>query len=225
MRARSLRALGRLIGAAAWLSALALASCSEPHEVMPLEPGVATVAFRPQPFNLPSMSLDTAELTLRSVRVLGNALPPPPQGQPPPPGLPPPPPPDGGFHTSPDIDLDVLSTGSTATLSRLPQGLYSRVRFSIDGIAMKGRWYGTPFEVTLAPFMNADVDLRASTPQELGLGSNIAFDVTVDPEVWFSTGVFENATLTNGEIVCNDQINTAVGGILTDHIVSSFSLP
>jgi hypothetical protein len=73
--------------------------------------------------------------------------------------------------------------------------------------------------------MNADVDLRASTPQELGLGSNIAFEVTVDPESWFSNRVFENATLTNGEIVCNDQVNTALGGTLTDHILHSFSLP
>jgi hypothetical protein len=202
------------------LAASGLVACSDDAASGP-HPGVATVGFTPKPVALPYIDLARARVDLNRVLVIGNMPPPPPPGQPvpnrPPPDRPPP---------LPDVDLDALSSsGSSATLEDLPQGLYSRVRFTLGRISLEGTARGTVFNVSIAPF-GVIVDVRASTPQELGLDRDIAFDVSVDPNVWFPPYLFEGATLDNrGEIVCDEVTNPQVGAALTQAMTRSFSLP
>ena len=123
------------------------------------------------------------------------------------------------------MDLDALSGGASATLERLPQGLYSRVRFLLGRITLEGTVQGTRFHIALMPF-GAGVDIRASAPQELGFDRDIAFDIALDPNFWFPPGLFQGASLDGrGEIVCDDVTNTSVAAALTYAMSGSFRLP
>ena len=154
------------------------------------------------------------------VLIIGNMPPPPPSGQPPPDFPPPDRPP------LPDVSLDALSpTGSSASFEDFPQGLYSRVRFTLGRISLEGTARGTVFNVSIAPF-GVIVDVRASVPQELRLDTNINFPVSVDPNLWFPPNVFQYAMLDNrGEIVADDVSNPQIAATLTQAMARSFSLP
>ncbi len=190
---------------------LGLLACADETAAGP-QPGAATVAFAPRSLVIPYINLTSASLRLDRLEIIGN-VPPPNQ---PPPDRPP---------RFPSVDLDALSDGASATLERLPQGLYSRVRFLLGRITLEGTVQGTRFHVALMPF-GAGVDIRASAPQELGFDRDVAFDITLDPNFWFPPGLFQGASLDGrGEIVCDDVTNTSVAGALTYAMSGSFRLP
>lgn len=197
---------------------LALVACAPETATAP-QPGVATVAFAPRPLGIPYITLTSASLRLDRLAVIGNVPPPPNQPPPdhPPPQDPPPRPP--GF------ELDALSNGASATIEDLPQGLYSRVSFLVGRITLEGSVQDTKFHVALRPF-NAFVDIRTSDPQELGFDRDIAFDVSLDPNLWFPPGIFSGAMLdSRGDIVCDDVTNVYLGMALIDALPRSFRLP
>ncbi len=206
--------------------ALGPAACSDNGAGGPAS-GVATIGFAPKALNLPPyISLTSAKATLDHLQLIGNVPPPPPPGSQPPPGGHPPPP-DGSRPPMVSVDLDALSTAvpSSAMIQDLPQGLYSRVRFNIGRINLLGTARGTVFHVSLKPFGTV-VDVRASTPQELGLDKDVSFQVAVDPNIWFPPYLFDGAMLDDrGEIVCDDVSNVQIGATLTQAVGSSFSLP
>jgi hypothetical protein len=184
-------------------------------------PGVATVAFTPKPVALASIVLERAQVQLDRVLVIGNMLPFPPPGEP----LPDRPPP-GDRPPLPNVSLDALSSaGASASFDYLPQGLYSRVRFTLGRISLEGRARGTVFNVSIAPF-SVIIDVRASVPQELGLERDINFPVSVDPNLWFPPYLFQDAMLDNrGEIVCDEVSNPQIGAAITQAMAWSFALP
>ena len=197
---------------------LALLACSEDMPAGP-QPGVATVAFAPRPLTIPYINLTSARLRIDRLEIIGNVLPPPPT-QPPPDHPPPDSPP-----RFPGVDLDALSDGASATLERLPQGLYSRVRFLLGRITLEGSVQSTRFHIALMPW-GVGVDVRASAPQELGFDRDIDFDVSLDPNFWFPPGLFQGATLdSRGDIVCDDVTNTQIAAALTYAMTGSFRLP
>jgi hypothetical protein len=204
------------------LLACGLVACADGGADGPT-PGVATVGFVPRPLVLPNINLSRATARLDRLQIIGNVPPPPPPGS-----LPPPdsrPPPDGYHPPEATVNLDALaSTPSTGSIENLPQGLYSRMRFMIGRVSLEGRARGAPFQVSLAPF-GAIVDIRAPVPQELGLGQDVAFDVTVDPNLWFPPYVFEGGTVdSRGVIICDDVSNTQIGSALIQSMLWSFSL-
>ena len=203
------------------LLACALAACSDGEANGP-SPGVATVGFVARPIFLPSINLSRAKARLDRLQIIGNVPPPPPGSQPPPGSRPPP---DGYRPPEATVDLDALASApSTGSIENLPQGLYSRMRFMVGWVSLEGRVRGTPFQVSLAPF-GAVVDMRASAPQELGLGQDIAFDASVDPNLWFPPYLFDGATLDNrGEIICDEVTNTQIGSALIQSMLWSFEL-
>ena len=209
---RSVSALPGVCGLA--LITLASLACSEDPASGP-QPGVATVAFAPRALTIPYIDLSSAKLRLDRLEIIGNVPPPPPQF--PPPDEPPP--------RLPGIDLDALSEGTSTTVEDLPQGLYSRIRFLLGRVTLEGTVQSTRFHVTLRPFGRV-VDIRASTPQELGFERDIAFEVTLDPNFWFPPGVFQGAMLdSRGEIVCDDVSNYWITAALVDTVSASFRLP
>ncbi len=192
---------------------LALLACSEDTPAGP-QPGIATVAFAPRALTIPYIDLSSARLRLDRLEIIGNVPPPPNR---PPPDEPPP--------WLPSIDLDALSEGTSATVEDLPQGLYSRVRFLLGRVTLEGTVLSTRFHVTLRPFGRV-VDIRASTPQELGFERDIAFEITLDPNFWFPPGLFMGAMLdSRGDIVCDDVTNTWITSALTDAVSVSFRMP
>jgi hypothetical protein len=195
---------------------LALLACEDGPSAGP-QPGIATVAFAPRPLTLPYINLSSARLRLDRLEVIGNVPPPPPPPQqgPPPQELPP---------RMPGFDLDALSKSSSTSIEDLPQGLYSRVRFILGRITLEGSVQSTNFHVALRPF-GVIVDIRAPNPQELGFDRDIAFDVGLDPNLWFPPGLFAGATLdSRGDIVLDDATNAYVGAALTDAVSRSFRL-
>jgi len=205
------------------LLACGLVACADGETNRPA-PGVATVGFVAKPVFLPNISLSRAKARLDRLQIIGNVPPPPPPGSQPPPGDRPP---RDGFHPpEATVDLDALaSTPSEGSIENLPQGLYSRMRFMVGWISLEGRVRGTPFHVSLAPF-GASVDIRASVAQELGLDQDIAFEVSVDPNLWFPPYLFDGATLdSRGEIICDDVSNTQIGSTLIQSMLWSFALP
>jgi hypothetical protein len=202
------------------LVACGLVACSDDAPSGPT-PGVATVAFTPKLVALPYIDLSRAQVQLDRVLIIGNMPPPPPSDQPPPDRPPPdwPPP-------LPNVSLDALSSsGSSATFEDLPQGLYSRVRFTLGRISLEGTARGTVFNVSIAPF-GVIIDVRASVPQELGLDRDINLPVSVDPNVWFPPYLFDGAMLDNrGEIVGDEVSNPQIAMAIIQGMTRSFSLP
>jgi hypothetical protein len=198
---------------------LALIACSAPEMATGPQPGVATVSFTPRRLGIPYIDLTSASLRLDRLAILGNVPPPPNQ---PPPDHPPPqdlPPRPHGF------DLDALSNGASATIEDLPEGLYSRVSFMLGWISLEGSVQSTKFHVALRPFGTV-VNILASNPQELGFDRDIAFEISLDPNLWFPPGLFNGAMLdSRGDIVCDDVTNTYIGMALTDAMTWSFRLP
>jgi hypothetical protein len=99
------------------------------------------------------------------------------------------------------------------------------MRFIVGRVSLEGRARGMPFQVSLAPF-GAIVDIRTSMPQELGLDQDAAFEVSVDPNIWFPPYLFDNATPdSRGVIVCDDVSNPQIGPMIVQSMLWSFSLP
>jgi hypothetical protein len=156
-------------------------------------------------------------MTLNEIHVIGDAAP-----------APPPP----GSHPMPGMDsvmFDALGPAATITVAP-PPGLYSRIQFRIQNVALAGTWKGTPFTANLATFQGPRVNLRASMAQEVGSGDDagtVTFTVTANPSAWFADpSPLDAATASaNGTIACDDQNNMMVGFQLTQRIAGSFSLP
>jgi hypothetical protein len=195
-------------------------ACSDDGSTGPA-PGVATVGFVAKPVINPYINLVRAQARLDRLQIIGNV---PPPGSQPPPGSHPPP--DDFRPPEATVDLDVLSTtASSASIANLQQGLYSRMRFMVGQVSLEGRARGTPFRVLLAPF-GAIVDIRTSMPQELGLDQDIAFEVAVDPNIWFPPYLFDGAMVdSRGEIVCDDVSNPQIGQAIVQSMLWSFMLP
>ena len=203
--------------------ACGLVACSDGETSGPT-PGIATVGFVAKPVVLPNINLSRANARLDRLQIIGNVPPPPPPGSQPPPGGRPPP--DGYHPPEATVDLNALaSTPSTGSIENLPQGLYSRMRFMVGWVYLEGRVRGTPFQVSLAPF-GAIVDIRASVPQELSLDQDIAFEVSVDPNLWFPPYLFDGATVdSRGVIIGDDVSNPQIGATLVQAMLRSFALP
>lgn len=183
-----------------------------------------TVRFAPKPFDTVGVTVQSARLQIRDLLVVGNVPPPPPSRFPPPPGSPPP----SGDPAAPrttHFELDVLSAGRDLSFDFYPQGLYSRVLFILDGATIEGTWNGTAVRASLRPFMGERVDLRSTSPQELGRGIDTTFEISLDASTWFASRLLDSAMTTNGEIVCDEQRNVQLAAALNDRIIRSFSLP
>jgi hypothetical protein len=133
--------------------------------------------------------------------------------------------PDGRSMVS-EFDLDVLSSGASFSLSMLPQGVYSRVRFSVDHATAAGSWRGMPLTVALEP--NDDngasvVDLR-SDGVEVTPGHDGELAVGVDAGAWFAGNVLDGAAPVQGQIVVDGSHNVAVASQIISSLLGSFTL-
>jgi hypothetical protein len=183
----------------------AAAGCGPPDH--PPQAGQLSVTFTPRPPALANLMLASGALSLDHILVLGDA---------PPPMHPP---------MMPPLDLDVLGSGASITLTMLPPGVYSRVQLSFEDVLIQGTWRGTPFQVRIAAFRPAPVDMRSPTGKELAHGQDVAFAVTIDANAWFAGGLLDSATPSPGnQILIDDQNNVMIASALMMRIAQSFSL-
>jgi hypothetical protein len=187
------------------LVAIAAASACGPPDMHP-PPGTLTVAFKPTPPSVANLTLSSVTLVVDRIMPIGNA---------PPPGPPPP----------TRLTIDALSTtGASLDFDHLPQGVYSRVQFSVDGVTVHGSWRGTPLTAMVGMFGGNQIDLRSSTGREIGPGLDATLSVAVDVSSWFAGDVLDGATSSGGQIVCDMQNNPMVTGQLSMLVNSSFTL-
>ena len=122
-----------------------------------------------------------------------------------------------------EFSLDLTSAGKSFMLSMTPQGVYSRVRFSLDDLNVSGTWRGTPFTVQIDPEDQPAIDLL-STPIDLTPGSSAEFTVSVDPAAWFGNDLLDGATVSAGQLTIDSGHNPTVAATLGSTLPDGFSL-
>jgi hypothetical protein len=192
--------LTRLLAAA---SLSALTGCGNSPGGTGPAPGTLTVDVKPAAIAVTGLSLTSCKLEIEGLTVLGDVAPSGPM-----------------IH---EFTLDALSAGASFPLAMLPQGVYSRVRFSVDHVSAAGSWRDTPLSLSLDAGDNTIVDLR-SNGVELTPGHDAAFTLGVDPGSWFAGNVLDGATVASNQILIDALTNTAVGAQILASVPASFTL-
>jgi hypothetical protein len=201
------RSLSRFAAAASLWGAAVLGGCSGQTGGNGPPPGTLTVDVRPTVSAVAGLQLSSGHVQIEGLTVLGDVAP------------------DGRSMVS-EFDLDVLSSGASFSLSMLPQGVYSRVRFSVDHATAAGSWRGMPLTVALEPTDDngaSVVDLR-SNGVEVAPGHDGELAVGVDAGAWFAGNVLDGAAPDQGQIVVDGSHNTAVASQIISSLLGSFTL-
>ena len=199
----------RLAAALLW-GLSALGGCGHSPDGQTPNDGVVTLRIDPTPTAVAGLTLTSGTLRIEGLTVLGDVAT------------------DGRAMVS-EFSLDLLSSGTSFTLSMLPQGLYSRVRFGIDHANVAGSWRGAPFVVALEGEAEGGggsgaVDVRASAV-EVAPGHDAELTVATDYAAWFGNNLLDGATPdSTGQITIDGSHNLTVAATLWPRITSSFSL-
>ena len=204
-------ALWRCMGRSAIIVALvagALAGCGgNPGGNPPPDAGTLTLTITPTSPATSPLALQQARLKLDNVSLVGDVVP------------------DGRSMLS-DVSIDLLSSGMSFAFTMLPQGVYSRVRFTVDNVAMQGTWRGVPLTIQLEPLDGSSigvVDLRSSAGVEVAPGHDVTIPVVIDAASWFGGALLDSATQSSGQIVVDANNNVAIVQQLLSRIAPSFS--
>jgi len=190
---------------AACLGAFALAGCHGLGGTTPPADGVLTVRITPAPLAVDPLVAQSAKLQIEKLTVLGDVAP------------------DGRAMVS-EFNLDLRSSGAAFTLTMLPQGLYSRVRFNIDHFALQGTWRGMPLQISVEhEEAGAAIDLR-SAGVEVTPGHDAELVVGVDSSTWFADNLLDSATVEGGQIAVDGSHNTALAATLTARLATGYTL-
>jgi hypothetical protein len=122
-----------------------------------------------------------------------------------------------------DVPFGPLDPATDVVFAQLPQGLYSRLRISIDWMMISGSWKGTPLQVAFAIEDNW-IDLRSPTARELSPGESIRFAVAVDVSSWFAGVDWSDAVVDDGVIRIDDFHNSALTRAIANAVPASFSV-
>jgi hypothetical protein len=197
--------IARFATAASLWGAAALGGCSTTPGNNGTPDGMLTVAVKPTMSAVSGLQLSSGRVQIEGLTVLGDVAP------------------DGRSMVS-EFNLDLLSTGASFTLSMLPQGVYSRVRFNVDHANVAGTWRGTPLTLSIESDDGTPVDLR-SNGVEVTPGHDGALELDVDAGLWFSNNVLDGATVdTNGQLVVDGSHNPTVASQIKSRLAGSFTL-
>jgi hypothetical protein len=193
--------LTRLLAAA---SLSAMTGCGNTPGGTGPAPGTLTVDVKPAAVAVSGLVLTSCKLQIEGLTVLGDVAP-------------------DGRSMIHEFTLDALSSGTSFSLSMLPQGVYSRVRFSVDQMSAAGTWRGTALSLSLEGGDNSVVDLR-SDGVEVTPGHDGELALGVDPGSWFAGNVLDGATVASNQILINGTTNGAVGAQILSAVPASFTL-
>lgn len=128
----------------------------------------------------------------------------------------------------PDVSVDVLSASTPVRVMDLPQGLYSRLRFSVDQLHLSGKWRDWALSLTLDDGDDDDqlgVALRAPNGVELASGQTVGFAVTIDVSSWFAGVDLDDAEVDSDQTIhLDDDHNGVLMSALITAVPSSFAL-
>lgn len=184
----------------------ALAGCGgNPGGNPPPDAGTLTLTVTPTSPATAPLTLQQARLELDNVSLVGDVAP---------------------VSMLSDVSIDLLSSGMTLPFTMLPQGLYSRVRFTVDTVSMQGTWRGVPLTIHLESgdgSQSTVIDLRSSTGVEVAPGHDATIAVGIDAASWLAGGLLDSATQSSGQIVLDSSNNVALGQQLLSRLAPSFS--
>lgn len=192
-------------GGAVALLAAALAGCGNPPGRTNPDPGVLTLTLRPGSPAVSGLQLDAARMELEHLEILGDV-------------------PAGDRATLPSAEVDLLGAPSRYVFSMLPQGVYSRVRASLDHLELQGSWRGMPLHVDVEGEDHGLIDLRTASAAELAPGHDVTLDADIDVGSWFAGDLLDQATAIGGQIEIDEYVNGGVGAELVARAVASVSL-
>lgn len=204
MRRHSLQ---RFVAAASLLGASALVGCGNPSGSGP-PAGTLTVDVTPTVSAVSGLHITSGKMQIEGLTVLGDVAP------------------DGRSMIS-EFNLDLLSSGASFSLSMLPQGVYSRVRFTVDHANVAGTWRDVPLTIAIEGGDDGGsasvVDLR-SDGVEVAPGHDGTLALGVDAGSWFAGNILDGAPAVQNQIVIDGSHNAAVAAQLLARIPASFTL-
>jgi hypothetical protein len=195
----------RTLALACLCAATAVASaCGPPGATQPPKPGALTLNLRPTPPTRSGLTVHGGAMKLEQLSVFGDVAPDP-----------------RGMLSDATVPW---ASGLALTFTELPPGLYSRVRFSVDEIAIEGTFDGAPLRVNLE-LEGLRVDLRSPTGVELSPGHDAALTVTIAAGGWLDGVALESAERDGGEIRLDENHNRDLLDDIAARIgAASFSL-
>ncbi|MGZ3428653.1 MAG: hypothetical protein ACXVCV_18500 [Polyangia bacterium] len=196
--------IARFASAASLWGAIALSGCGSQPGGNGTPDGVLTVAVQPTVSAVAGLQLSSGRMQIEGLTVLGDVAP------------------DGRAMVS-EFNLDLLSTGASFTLSMLPQGVYSRVRFHVDHATVAGTWRGTPLTLAVETSDGSTVDLR-SNGVEVTPGHDGELALGVDAGAWFAGNLLDSALVDQGQIVVDGSHNVTVAAQILSRLPGSFTL-
>ncbi len=193
-----------------WTLLLLVAGCGGGASAPAQSTGSVAVAFATQPLPSGPLTVDSAALVLEDLSLFGDV-----QAAP--------------GYMLPDVAVNALTPATPLTMDGLPQGVYSRLRFSVQSLQVSGEWRGRSLVVDLVDRDDDDdvvADLRASSGRELTAGQTIHFAVTIDVAAWFAGVDFDQAVV-DGDDDCirlGNGYNSALVPAVLAALPTSFQL-
>jgi hypothetical protein len=197
--------------AIASLAAL-LSGCGDPSGggMQPPGPGALLVTLTPAATAVSNLQLQSASLHFQNLSVFGDVAP-------------------NGRSMLGDVSFDLLGDPKSYSFDMIPQGLYSRVRFSVSEIKAQGTWKGHPLQISVETddAGGALVDLRSPNGVEVQPGQDGTFALTETLSVWFGDNqtLLDQAVLdSNGHLTISDDVNHSIATQISAHVAASFTL-
>lgn len=132
-----------------------------------------------------------------------------------------------GFQLG-NVSVDALATPAPVRVSGLPQGVYSRLEFSIESLEVSGQWRERTLHLSLADDDGDDdevgVNLRSAQGLELAAGETVEFAVIFDVSSWFAAVDLDLAEVDDQTIQLDDNHNSVLTAAIVAAVPPSFEL-
>jgi hypothetical protein len=136
----------------------------------------------------------------------------------------------GDVSTTPEAQLHgatinavTTSMGQTFSFPNLPQGVYSRLEFSVEHVWLTGSYMGVPLTVH-DDNEGPRVDLRAMPPPELVDGDAVTLPIAVSSDTWWRDVDLSLAELDDGRILIDAFHNWELASAIMRDVGLSFAI-
>jgi hypothetical protein len=171
--------------------------------------GRLAMTVAPMPPALAGLALSDAGLLLEQLTVLGDVEP-------------------DWRSMAGEVRVDLLGGAQSVGFASLPQGYYSKVRFTIEAPTLDGSWQGAPLHVRLFDVGYDDearVELRLPSGVDVEPGRDAQLDITLDVGSWFGAADLDGAAREpNGDLLVDRAHNAALQALMQSRVFPSCTL-
>jgi hypothetical protein len=127
-----------------------------------------------------------------------------------------------------EVRVDLLGASQAVGFASLPQGYYSKVRFSIEDPLLDGTYQGATLRVRLfdaVPDDEAHIELRLPSGVDVRPGALARLGITVDVGTWFGAADLDAAERdASGAILVDGLHNTLIQAAIEARVLTSCTL-